>query len=156
MYSAGLRVSEVINLRIEDIDSSRMTIFVNKGKGAKDRYTILSKQLLPQLRLYWKVYKPKYWLFPGRDPSSHISDSNTRSMFILAKAKATITKTGGTHMLRHSFATHMLEGGTDLRTIQILMGHSSIISTTRYLQMTSKKFNDTQSPFDRLDVSGLS
>jgi integrase/recombinase XerD len=153
-YSAGLRISEVIRLKIKDIDSNRMMVFVHKGKGAKDRYTILSKRLLVQLRIYWKNHKPHYWLFPGRNPISHISDSNTRSMFMLAKARASITKAGGIHMLRHSFATHMLEAGVDLRTIQILMGHSSIVSTMRYLQMTSKIFDDTQSPLDRLDISG--
>jgi len=128
-YAAGLRVSEVIRLTVKDIDSKRMMIFVRKGKRAKDRYTILSKRLLSQLRSYWRVYKP-----------------------VMAKAKASITKNGGIHMLRHSFATHMLEAGVDLRTIQILMGHSSIVSTMHYLQMTRKKFDDTQSPLDRLDI----
>jgi integrase/recombinase XerD len=153
-YAAGLRVSEAIRLTVKDIDSERMMIFVRKGKRAKDRYTILSKRLLSQLRAYWPMYKPKDWLFTGNNPATHIADSTVRGVFTMAKAKASITKDGGIHMLRHSFATHMLEAGVDLRTIQILMGHSSIISTTRYLQMTSKKFDDTQSPLDRLNMSG--
>lgn len=151
-YAAGLRVSEAIRLTVKDIDSERMMIFIRKGKRAKDRYTILSKRLLSQLRIYWPMYKPKDWLFTGNNPATHIADSTVRGVFTMAKAKASITKTGGIHMLRHSFATHMLEAGVDLRTIQILMGHSSIISTTRYLQMTSKKFDDTQSPLDRLNI----
>ena len=151
-YAAGLRVSEAIRLTVKDIDSKRMMIFVRKGKRAKDRYTILSKRLLSQLRAYWPMYKPKDWLFTGNNPATHIADSTVRGVFTMAKAKASITKAGGIHMLRHSFATHMLEAGVDLRTIQILMGHSSIISTTRYLQMTSKQFDDTQSPLDRLDI----
>lgn len=153
-YAAGLRVSEAIRLTVKDIDSERMMIFVRKGKRAKDRYTILSKRLLSQLRAYWPMYKPKDWLFMGNNPATHIADSTVRGVFTMAKAKASITKAGGIHMLRHSFATHMLEAGVDLRTIQILMGHSSIISTTRYLQMTSKQFDDTQSPLDRLDIPG--
>jgi len=130
----------------------RMMIFVRKGKRAKDRYTILSKRLLSQLRSYWRVYKPKGQLFSGKKPTTHIADSTARGIFVMAKAKASITKNGGIHMLRHSFATHMLEAGVDVRTIQILMGHSSIVSTMRYLQMTRKKFDDTQSPLDRLDI----
>jgi len=153
-YAAGLRVSEAIRLTVKDIDSERMMIFVRKGKRAKDRYTILSKWLLSQLRAYWPMYKPKDWLFTGNNPATHIADSTVRGVFTMAKAKASITKDGGIHMLRHSFATHMLEAGVDLRTIQILMGHSFIISTKRYLQMTSKKFDDTQSPLDRLNMSG--
>ena len=151
-YAAGLRVSEVIRLTIKDIDSERMMIFVRKGKRAKDRYTILSKRLLSQLRAYWRVYNPKGRLFPGNKPATHIADSTARGIFVMAKAKASITKTGGIHMLRHSFATHMLEAGVDLRTIQILMGHSSIVSTMHYLQMTRKQFDSTQSPLDRLDI----
>lgn len=151
-YAAGLRVSEVIRLTIKDIDSKRMMIFVRKGKRAKDRYTLLSKRLLSQLRAYWRVYKPKGRLFPGNKPATHIADSTARGIFVMAKARASITKDGGIHMLRHSFATHMLEAGVDVRTIQILMGHSSIVSTMRYLQMTRKKFDDTQSPLDRLDI----
>ena len=151
-YAAGLRISEVIRLTSKDIDSTRMMIFVRKGKRAKDRYTILSKRLLSQLRIYWRAYEPKDQLFPGNKPATHIADSTARGIFVMAKAKASITKTGGIHMLRHSFATHMLETGVDIRTIQILMGHSSIVSTMRYLQMTRKQFDSTQSPLDRLDI----
>jgi site-specific recombinase XerD len=106
-YAAGLRVSEAIRLTVKDIDSERMMIFIRKGKRAKDRYTILSKRLLSQLRIYWPMYKPKDWLFTGNNPATHIADSTVRGVFTMAKAKASITKTGGIHMLRHSFATHM-------------------------------------------------
>ncbi len=103
-----------------------MMIFVQKAKRQKDRYTILSKQLLTQLRTYYRQYRPKEWLFPGNNPGKPLADSTVRAIFMTAKAKASISKDGGIHMLRHSFATHMLEAGVDIRTIQSLLGHSSI------------------------------
>ena len=156
-YSAGLRVSEVVALKVANIDSVRMMIHVQKGKGSKDRYTILSKRLLLQLRDYWPKYKPTDYLFPpcynckkGKTP--HISITQVSSMFRRAKARAGITKKGGVHILRHSFATHLLETGTDLRTIQVLMGHAAIRSTTVYLQLTRKTFDSTPSPLDMLKI----
>ena len=151
-YAAGLRISEVRRLKITDIDSGRMMIRVNNGKGQKDRYTILSKRLLLELRQYWQQYRPVHWLFPGKKPGSPLSDAAARSMFILTKAKAGIAKSGGIHILRHTFATNLLESGVDLRTIQLLMGHKSIVSTMRYLHLTRKKLEGTNSPFDLLDV----
>jgi len=156
-YSAGLRVSEVVALKVANIDSVRMMIHVQKGKGAKDRYTILSRRLLLQLRDYWSKCKPDYYLFPRRNKhktprTPHVAISTTCSMFSKAKAKAGITKKGGFHMLRHTFATHLLETGTDLRTIQILMGHAAIRSTTVYLQLTRKTFDSTPSPLDLLKI----
>jgi site-specific recombinase XerD len=151
-YAGGLRVSEVIKLKISDIDKDRMMIFVQNAKRNKDRYTILSKKLLIQLRIYYSQYRPKEWLFPGKIPAKPLADSTARAIFMAAKAKASITKKGGIHMLRHSFATHMLEAGVDIRTIQTLLGHRSIISTTRYLQLTRKTLDATQSPLDLLDL----
>jgi site-specific recombinase XerD len=156
-YSAGLRISDVVALRIANIDSVRMMIHVQMGKGLKDRYTILSKRLLLQLRDYWQKYKPTDYLFPAcynckKSKKPHISITQVSSMFRRAKAKAGITKRGGFHMLRHSFATHLLETGTDLRTIQSLMGHSVIRSTTVYLQLTRKTFDSTPSPLDLLKI----
>ena len=151
-YAAGLRVSEVIRLKLTDLDSARMMIRVEQGKGKKDRYTILSKRLLHELRTYWQSYRPSIWLFPGKKPAKHITDSTARAVFMMAKAWAGITKRGGIHMLRHSFATHLLEAGVDLRTIQLLMGHASIASTMGYLHLTRKKLDETQSPLDMLDV----
>jgi len=156
-YSAGLRISDVVALRITNIDSVRMMIHIQRGKGLKDRYTILSKRLLLQLRDYWQQYKPTDYLFPPchkgkKGKSPHISITQVSSMFRRAKARAGITKKGGFHILRHSFATHLLETGTDLRTIQSLMGHSAIRSTTVYLQLTRKTFDSTPSPLDMLKI----
>lgn len=154
-YGGGLRVSEVVKLRPCDIDSQRMMIRVVAGKRAKDRYTLLSIRLLEELRAYWRAYRPLHWLFPGRRPESPFNDDKARTVFNRAKAKAGIRKAGSIHLLRHCFATHLLEAGVDLRTIQILMGHSSIDSTVLYLHMTRKKLDATQNPLDLLDLSGL-
>jgi integrase/recombinase XerD len=154
-YGGGLRVSEVIKLRACDIDSKRMMIRVVAGKRAKDRYTLLSIRLLEELRAYWRAYRPINWLFPGRRPEKHFDDDKARQVFNQAKVKAGIRKAGSIHLLRHCFATHLLEAGVDLRTIQILMGHSSIDSTIWYLHVTRKKLDATQNPLDLLDLSGL-
>jgi integrase/recombinase XerD len=155
VYGGGLRVSEVIKLRPCDIDSQRMMIRVECGKRAKDRYTLLSVRLLAELRAYWRVYRPTAWLFPGRRPEKPFNDDKARTIFNRAKAKAGIRKKGSIHLLRHCFATHLLEAGVDLRTIQCLMGHASIDSTVLYLQVTRKILDATQSPLDLLDLSGL-
>jgi site-specific recombinase XerD len=149
-YAAGLRVSEVVRLRLGDIDSDRMMIRVEQGKGRKDRYTLLSVRLLHSLRRYWKDYRPTFWLFEGKKEGAHLAKSSARMAFILAKARAGITKKGGIHMLRHSFATHLLEAGMDIRTIQSLMGHSSLQSTSRYLRITRKNLQSTSASLDLL------
>jgi integrase/recombinase XerD len=154
-YGGGLRVSEVCKLRPGDIDSQRMMIRVEAGKRAKDRYTLLSVRLLQELRTYWKIDRPRTWLFPGRRPEKPFSDDKAREVFNSAKAKAGIRKGGSIHMLRHCFATHLLEADVDLRTIQIMMGHSSINTTALYLHVTSKRIGVMQSPLDLLDLSGL-
>jgi integrase/recombinase XerD len=154
-YGGGLRVSEVVKLRPRDIDSQRMMIRVVAGKRAKDRYTLLSVRLLEELRAYWRAYRPLTWLFPSRNPERPFNDDKARTVFNDAKVKAGIRKEGSIHLLRHCFATHLLEAGVDLRTIQILMGHAAISSTTWYLHLSRKKLGATQNPLDLLDLSGL-
>jgi len=151
-YAAGLRVSEVVHLRVTDIDSKRMMIRVQQGKGRKDRYTVLSKRLLTELRAYWKMYRPPVWLFYGTKKTRPLTDRSAQVIYYNAKKKAGITKGKGIHMLRHCFATHLLEAGVNLRTIQMLMGHTSIMTTMTYLQVTRKQISSTQSPLDLLEA----
>jgi site-specific recombinase XerD len=154
-YAGGFRVSEVVHLRPTDIDSQRMMIRIVRGKRARDRYTLLAPRLLQELRAYWRAYRPRTWLFPGRRPDRPFSDDKARAVFNRAKAQAGIRKGGSIHVLRHCFATHLLEAGVDLRTIQILMGHASITSTAWYLHLTRKTLDRTHSPLDLLDLSHL-
>lgn len=151
-YSAGLRVSELVHLKVSDIDSSRMMIRVEQGKGNKDRYTILSPRLLQELRDYWRKHHPASWLFPSRNPALPLDRSSASKVFDAAKEKAGIHKAGGIHSLRHAFATHLLEAGVDVRTIQVLLGHRSIFSTMRYMQVTRKKLGATSSLLDLLPI----
>lgn len=134
-YAAGLRVSEVSHLRVADVDSERMALRIELGKGGKDRYSLLPPQLLEVLRQYWQAYRPRTWLFPQRHADVPIDPGQAEKWFYNAKNKAGITKHTGIHGLRHAFATHLLEAGVDLHTIQNLMGHSSITTTTRYLHL---------------------
>jgi len=151
-YGGGLRVSELVHLKITDIHSDRMMIRVEQGKGKKDRYTLLSKRLLVELRSYWEIKRPPVWLFPGIHLHKPLCARMAQKAYAKAVAKAGITRKGGIHTLRHCFATHLLEAGQDIRTIQLLMGHSSILTTVRYLQVTSKTLQGTQSPLDLLAV----
>jgi site-specific recombinase XerD len=149
IYSAGLRAREVARLRITDIDSSRMLVRVDQGKGKKDRYTLLSQVALETLREYWKEYRPKDWLFPADTKSAeHIPVSTVQTAFTRAKKQAGIRKPAKCHTLRHSFATHLLEDGVDLHTIQVLLGHSSIRTTTVYLHVSKKNLSKVVSPLD--------
>ncbi|HTS55806.1 MAG TPA: site-specific integrase [Burkholderiales bacterium] len=151
-YGAGLRLSELCRLKVGDIDSQRMSIRVEQGKGAKDRYTLLSARLLAELRRYWIAYRPKLWLFTGtRDRERPISDHSVQRLFYAAKARAGITKECGIHGLRHAFATHLLEAGVDVHTIQRLLGHGHISSTLRYFHLADKHLAATASPLDLLD-----
>jgi integrase/recombinase XerD len=138
VYSAGLRVSEVVNLKIEDVDSDRMLIHIKQGKGRKDRYTMLSEVALDALRIYAKKYSPRYWLFPGEDIDKHITTRTVQKVFEKARNHAQIKKKVSVHTLRHSFATHLLEGGTDLRYIQELLGHKNS-KTTEIIPMSPRK-----------------
>jgi integrase/recombinase XerD len=150
-YAAGLRVGELVRLKPANIDSSRMMIRVCQGKGQKDRYTVLSKRLLEELRTYWRAHRPTQWLFPGRRPDRPIGRGAVGKIYRRAKAKAGIAKRGGVHTLRHCFATHLLEAGVDVRTIQLLMGHRSIRTTIHYVQLTRKTLGTTPSPLDLLE-----
>ena len=156
-YGCGLRISEVISLKAANIDSSRMMVRIEHGKGDKDRYTILSPRLLTELRSYWKVYRPdpKGWLFPNRSTKERLSRATPQLVFKKAKKKAGIRKNVTFHSLRHSFSTHMLEAGTDIRTIQILLGHSSITSTAKYLHIARKDLSSAKSPLDLLYAPDL-
>jgi site-specific recombinase XerD len=150
-YAAGLRLSEVTHLKVSNIDSTRMTIHVEQGKGAQDRYTPLSPRLLTELRRYWCVYHPKQWLFPGsRKPDLPILPHTVQRLFHRAKARAGITKDCGIHGLRHAFATHLLEAGVDVPTIQHVMGHGHISSTLRYFHLARKHLGAARSPLDLL------
>ena len=151
-YAAGLRVSELVNLKLADIDSKRMMIRVHQGKGRKDRYTILSKRLLKELRIYWRMYSPNLWLFSGRDPEQPLPSGTAQKIYYKAKERAGIKKGKCIHTLRHCFGTHLLEAGVDLRTIQMLMGHSNIKTTIIYLQLSKKHLSSTQSPLDLLEI----
>jgi integrase/recombinase XerD len=153
IYAAGLRRSEVARLRVNDIDSARMTITVHQGKGQKDRVVMLSPVLLQTLRQYWRHTKPKQWLFPGENPDQPISDNDIFGVFHNAVRRAGITKKVSPHSLRHCFATHLLESGTDLRTIQILMGHRSLKTTARYLHVSQQQVRTIASPLDSLNLT---
>jgi len=150
-YSAGLRLSEVLNLKIKDIDSKRMQVFVRQAKGRKDRYTLLSKKVLPVLRQYIRESHPKEWLFEGASGGKY-SESSVHSIVSAAYQRAGIRKAATVHTLRHCFGTHLLENGTDLRYIQALMGHSSSKTTEIYTHVTTKGFNQIVNPMDKLDV----
>ena len=151
-YSAGLRVGEVVRLKVSDIDSRRMQIRVTAGKGAKDRYTLLSETALTVLRDYFRAYKPKDWLFPGQDSTDHLSERSAQKIFKQAAAKAGISKSVTFHTLRHSFATHLLEDGVDIRYIQELLGHGSIETTERYTHVTQKGIERIKSPLDNMQI----
>ena len=150
-YGAGLRLNEICHLKLSHIDSARMTIRVEQGKGAKDRYTLLSPRLLAELRRYWVAYRPKEWLFTRKDPTQPIGEETVHRIYHAAKARAGIAKEGGIHSLRHAFATHLLEAGVDIHTIQRLMGHGHISSTLRYFHLARKHLAGTTSPLELLD-----
>ncbi|KAB3532521.1 tyrosine-type recombinase/integrase [Alkaliphilus serpentinus] len=148
-YSAGLRVSETVNLKLSDIDSNRMLLKVHQGKGRKDRYTILSEVVLHELREYYKKYKPQQYIFEGSE-RTNLTERSAERVFKDALKKAGIKREVGMHSLRHSFATHLLESGTDLRYIQELLGHNSSKTTEIYTHVTRKSLKKIISPIDRL------
>lgn len=153
VYSAGLRVGEVVLLKHHHIESdpSRMMIRIEQGKGRKDRYTVLSKNLLPTLREYYQKCKPKQWLFPGKTNEEPMSHGTAQKIYHDAKQKAGITKGRGIHTLRHCFASHLLWAGEDIYTIKKLLGHSSIKTTIQYLHVTQEQINAVISPLDTLE-----
>jgi site-specific recombinase XerD len=149
-YAAGLRVSEAVHLKPTAIDSQRMVIRVEQGKGQKDRYVMLSPRLLDTLRSYWRAVRPGEWLFPGGHPEQPITTSAVEMACKLARRLSGITKPVTPHSLRHAFAVHLLESGTDVRTIQLLLGHRSLATTARYLRIATSKVCSTSSPLDLL------
>lgn len=149
-YAAGLRVSEVVALQVADIDSRRMVIRVRQGKGHKDREVMLSPRLLAVLREYWKAGRPKYWLFPGPVPDRPVTANTVYRACVQAARDAGLGKHVTVHTLRHSFATHLLESGTNLRTIQLLLGHRSLRTTAVYTHVSAASLEATRSPLDRL------
>jgi len=149
-YAAGLRLHEVTHLQARHIHSERMVIRVEQGKGQKDRYTLLSRSLLEELRRYWKEYHLCDWLFPNQVRNGPMPRGTAQRIFYHAKRRAGLQRGHGIHTLRHCFATHLLEAGVDLRTIQLLLGHKSIVTTTLYLHVAQKKLTELQSPFDLL------
>jgi integrase/recombinase XerD len=152
-YGGGLRISEACRLRPEDIDSARKLIHVRLGKGGKDRFVMLSERLLEILRGYWVQARPAGgWLFPGRKAGEPITRTAVAHAIHAAATKAKLRKKVTPHLLRHSFATHLLESGTDIRVIQVLLGHSSIRSTARYTQVSERHIGSVKSPLDKLRV----
>ncbi|WP_087006116.1 tyrosine-type recombinase/integrase [Rhizobium sullae] len=149
-YAAGLRVGEVCGLKVEDIDSSRMVMHVRHGKGAKARYVMLSTELLGILRSYWRLSRPTAFLFPGRDADKPIEPTVLNAACRSAVSATGLSKRVTVHTLRHSFATHLLENGTDIRIIQVLLGHAHLSSTAHYTQVSTDTIRSTASPLDRL------
>lgn len=151
-YAAGLRASEAVGLKVGDIDSERMVIRVENGKGGKDRYVMLSARLLGILRTYWRLARPRHWLFPGRHETKPIDVQVLHGACRSARAATGLAKHVTVHTLRHSFATHLLESGTDIRIIQVLLGHSNLATTARYTQVSNALIRRTESPLDRLTL----
>ena len=151
-YATGLRVSEVCALQLADIESApdRMCIKVRQGKGAKDRYTMLSPQLLATLRDYWLQYRPRTWVFPNPTGTGPIDIKVAQRIYGVARDRAGLGRNGGIHTLRHSFATHLLEAGVDIHTIQRLLGHGHVSTTMRYFHLAQNKLTGTTSPLDLL------
>jgi site-specific recombinase XerD len=153
LYSTGMRLSEIARLKIVDIDSKLMRIKVVQGKGAKDRYTILSEQVLQELRAYYIIYKPTKYLFNGTRAGCPISLRSIQHLVQIAVAKIGLeSKHYTVHTIRHSFATHLVDNGTDLHTVKVLLGHNSIQTTMRYLHLTSKRIQTIVNPYDALEA----
>ncbi len=148
-YAGGLRVSEIVNVKITDVDSKRMVIILRQAKGKKDRQVMLSEKLLVMLREYFKEFKPKIWLFEGQSGGQY-STRSVQEVIQQAKQKAGIKKKGSIHALRHSFATHLFEGGTDIASIKELLGHTSLRTTMIYTHISKKHLSKIQSPLDKL------
>lgn len=151
-YATGLRVSELVRLKLTDIDADRHTIRVTQGKGARDRYALLSDRLLTELRQYWRQYRPAIYLFPSSRAERPMSIGVAQRAYTEAKIRARIVKSGGIHALRHAFATHMLEAGAPVHTIQRLLGHESIRTTLRYIHLAQHDLAGAKSPLDLLEV----
>jgi len=149
-YGAGLRVSEVVALKVSDIDSKRMLLRIEQGKGRKDRFAMLSPQLLELLRDWWRIAHPQIWLFPGQNPVNHLTTRQLNRAVHAAAHMAEITKRVTPHTLRHSFATHLLEQNIDIRVIQVLLGHAKLDTTALYTRVATNTIREVMSPLDRL------
>jgi integrase/recombinase XerD len=152
-YGAGLRVSEVVALKVSDLDSQRMTLRVEQGKGQRDRYVMLSPQLLELLRDWWRAARPQAWLFPGQNPVNPMSARQLVRAVHAAAQAAGIAKRVSPHTLRHSFATHLLEQNVDIRVIQVLLGHAKLETTALYTRVAVNTIRDVKSPLERLGVN---
>jgi site-specific recombinase XerD len=155
IYAAGLRVSEAVHLKVHDVDSQRMMLRVEQGKGFKDRYVMLAPKLLEALRLYWHAQHPRDWLFPGKAPGLSLCASSVQAACLRVHQRSGIAKPITPHSLRHAFATHLLEDGTDLRTIQLLLGHRSLATTAVYLKVSTGTVCAAVSPLERLPEAAL-
>lgn len=151
-YATGVRLNELLHLRVSDVDSGRMVVRVEQGKGARDRYTILSPRLLAALREYYREQRPQTWLFPSSEGDHPPHATGIQKVFKITKERARITKPGGIHLLRHSFATHLLEQGVDVHRIQMLLGHRGIGTTAIYLHVTQQEATQVDSPLELLDL----
>jgi site-specific recombinase XerD len=151
-YACGLRMSELIHLQVGNIDSARMVIHVRQGKGRKDRLVPLSRRLLEELRAYWRLERPRSWLFPGQKPDQPISDGNVQRQFRHLADGVGLNKRCTMHTLRHSYATHLLEAGVDIFTLKALLGHTSLQTTARYLHVSTQRLGETPSLLDLLVV----
>ncbi|MDP2414822.1 site-specific integrase [Daejeonella sp.] len=152
LYSSGLRRSEILNLKIMHVDSKRKLLIIKQAKGRKDRVVPLSEKIISQLQEYYKLYRPKVWLFEGQDPGEQYSERSLASVLKQALSIAKIKKPVSLHWLRHSYATHLLENGTDLRYIQEILGHKSSKTTEIYTHVSTKSLQNIKSPFDDLDI----
>ncbi len=153
-YGTGLRLQELIHLKVADINSQEMAIMVRQGKGKKDRITLLPRQLLEELRSYYRLFQPKEWLFYSCRPNQPLGRDSVSRKFRDSKKKAGITKPGGIHTLRHCFATHLLESGVSIRTVQHLLGHADISTTTVYLHVSKTLISKVSSPLDQISIQG--
>jgi integrase/recombinase XerD len=151
LYATGLRLSEALSLKVSDIDAERMVVTVRQGKGRKDRTVMLSPRLLKLIRRYARREQPGEWLFPGRQREQRLHETAIQRALAVARREAGISKRATAHTLRHSFATHLLEAGTDLRLIQTLLGHRSVKTTSIYTHVSAQRLHSTPSPFDRLE-----
>jgi len=152
LYGAGLRISEALALELRDVDSARMVLTVRHGKGDQDRQVALSSVLLEALRVYWRAYQPRRYLFPGQEMDKPMGPSTIQRALKAARARAGIAKPASPHTLRHSYATHLMEAGTDLRVIQTLLGHRSLRTTAIYTHVATERVRTTRSPLDALSV----
>jgi site-specific recombinase XerD len=151
IYACGLRVSEATRLKVRDIDRDRMTVRIEQGKGRKDRYVPLSKRLLQRLERYWSTERPRHWVFEGSTSDRCLHVTAVQKAYTLAKLRAGIQKQGGVHALRHAYATHLIESGVDVLTVQRLLGHRSVSTTMRYFHLSQARIAVVRSPLDLLD-----